>query len=111
MNDEETAIFYAQIFSEEKAAEASGTQTALNESEESIKNKKEFATPYLVGGSIGLPGIWTFIAVTIGGGILGPAGFFLGVPIASAIYKLIRSDIEYREHQLIVNPDNNLRQI
>lgn len=47
MNDEESAIFYAQIFSEEKAAEASGTQTALNESEESIKNKKEFATPYL----------------------------------------------------------------
>lgn len=67
--------------------------------------------PRVVGGSIGLPGIWTFIAVTIGGGILGPAGFFLGVPIASAIYKLIRSDIEYREHQLIVNPDNNLRQI
>lgn len=67
--------------------------------------------PRVVGGSIGLPGIWTFIAVTIGGGILGPAGFFLGVPIASAIYKLISSDIEYREHQLIVNPDNNLRQI
>lgn len=46
--------------------------------------------PRIVGGSIGLPGIWTFIAVTIGGGILGPAGFFLGVPIASVIYKLIR---------------------
>ncbi|MGO1932006.1 MAG: AI-2E family transporter [Ruoffia tabacinasalis] len=54
--------------------------------------------PRIVGGSIGLPGIWTFIAVTIGGGILGPAGFFLGVPIASVIYKLIRSNVEYKEH-------------
>lgn len=53
--------------------------------------------PRVVGGSIGLPGIWTFIAVTIGGGILGPSGFFLGVPIASAVYKLIRTDVEYRE--------------
>ncbi|MGO3212611.1 MAG: AI-2E family transporter [Ruoffia tabacinasalis] len=54
--------------------------------------------PRIVGGSIGLPGIWTCIAVTIGGGILGPAGFFLGVPIASVIYKLIRSNVEYKEH-------------
>ena len=55
--------------------------------------------PRVVGGSIGLPGIWTFIAVTIGGGILGPAGFFLGVPIASVLFKLLRTNIEYREAQ------------
>lgn len=53
--------------------------------------------PRVVGGSIGLPGIWTFIAVTVGGSLLGPIGFFVGVPIASTVYKLIESDVEYRE--------------
>lgn len=64
--------------------------------------------PRIVGGSIGLPGIWTFIAVTIGGGILGPAGFFLGVPIASVIYKLIRSNVEYKEHYYELDHGNEL---
>ena len=64
--------------------------------------------PRIVGGSIGLPGIWTFIAVTIGGGILGPAGFFLGVPIASVIYKLIRSNVEYKEHYYEVDHESEL---
>ena len=64
--------------------------------------------PRIVGGSIGLPGIWTFIAVTIGGGILGPAGFFLGVPIASVIYKLIRSNVEYKEHHYELDHGNEL---
>ncbi|UUX32823.1 AI-2E family transporter [Fundicoccus culcitae] len=53
--------------------------------------------PRVVGGSIGLPGIWTFIAVTLGGGLLGGVGFFIGVPIASTIYKLLRRDVEVRE--------------
>lgn len=53
--------------------------------------------PRVVGGSIGLPGIWTFIAVTIGGSLLGPVGFFIGVPVASTVYKLIENDVQYRE--------------
>lgn len=64
--------------------------------------------PRIVGGSIDLPGIWTFIAVTIGGGILGPAGFFLGVPIASVIYKLIRSNVEYKEHYYELDHESEL---
>ncbi|MBA5728210.1 AI-2E family transporter [Aerococcaceae bacterium INB8] len=64
--------------------------------------------PRIVGGSIGLPGIWTFIAVTIGGGLLGPAGFFLGVPIASVIYKLIRSNVEYKEHYYELDLESEL---
>ncbi|MGO4941828.1 AI-2E family transporter [Ruoffia tabacinasalis] len=64
--------------------------------------------PRIVGGSIGLPGIWTFIAVTIGGGILGPAGFILGVPIASVIYKLIRSNVEYKEHHYELDHESEL---
>ena len=64
--------------------------------------------PRIVGGSIGLPGIWTFIAVTIGGGVLGPAGFFLGVPIASVIDKLIRSNVEYKEHYYELDHESEL---
>lgn len=67
--------------------------------------------PRVVGGSIGLPGIWTFIAVTIGGGVLGPAGFLLGVPIASTLYKLIKANVEYREHHMMVNSEPKIRQL
>ncbi len=49
--------------------------------------------PKVVGSSIGLPGIWVLAAVTIGGGILGVLGMLLGVPVAAAIYKLIRDDV------------------
>lgn len=49
--------------------------------------------PKVVGTSIGLPGIWVLAAVTIGGGIFGILGMLLGVPIAAAIYRIIREDI------------------
>lgn len=67
--------------------------------------------PRVVGGSIGLPGLWTFISVTIGGAIMGPAGFFLGVPIASALYKMIQTNVEYREYQLETTGEVELRQL
>ncbi len=49
--------------------------------------------PKVVGKSIGLPGIWVLAAVTIGGGIMGVAGMLIGVPIAAALYKMLRDDI------------------
>ncbi len=49
--------------------------------------------PRVVGSSIGLPGIWVLAAVTIGGGVLGIAGMFLGVPIAAAVYQLLKRDV------------------
>lgn len=67
--------------------------------------------PRVVGGSIGLPGLWTFISVTIGGAIMGPAGFFLGVPIASALYKMIQTNVEYREYQLETTGEVEFRQL
>ncbi|MCR8968779.1 AI-2E family transporter [Facklamia sp. 7083-14-GEN3] len=53
--------------------------------------------PRVVGGSIGLPGMWVLFAVTIGGGLYGVAGMLLGVPLASAIYKIIKRDVLERE--------------
>ncbi|MBA5728207.1 hypothetical protein HW423_00175 [Aerococcaceae bacterium INB8] len=47
INDEESAILYAQIFSEEKAAEASNAQAASTEAVESTEPEEGFAAPYL----------------------------------------------------------------
>lgn len=49
--------------------------------------------PRVVGTAIGLPGIWVLSAVIIGGGMMGIPGMLLGVPIASALYRLLRNDI------------------
>lgn len=45
--------------------------------------------PKVVGSSIGLPGIWVLAAVTVGGGVMGVTGMFIGVPVAAAVYKLL----------------------
>jgi len=46
--------------------------------------------PRVVGASIGLPGFWVLIAVTIGGGMFGITGMLLAVPLAATFYKLLR---------------------
>lgn len=53
--------------------------------------------PKVVGTSIGLPGVWVLAAVTVGGGIFGILGMLIGVPLAAAIYKLIKEDIKKGE--------------
>lgn len=45
--------------------------------------------PRVVGDSIGLPGLWVFAAITVGGGLMGIAGVLLGVPVAATVYKLL----------------------
>ena len=50
--------------------------------------------PKVMGNSIGLPGFWVLVAVTIGGGMFGVMGIILSVPIASTIYRIIKDDIK-----------------
>lgn len=52
--------------------------------------------PRVVGSSIGLPGVWVLAAVTIGGGVLGIVGMLLGVPLAAALYQLLKTDVKNR---------------
>ena len=52
--------------------------------------------PRVVGSSIGLPGVWVLTAVTIGGGVMGIPGMLLGVPLASAAYRLLGRDVQAR---------------
>lgn len=44
--------------------------------------------PKVVGTSVGLPSMWTLVAVTIGADIMGVAGMVLMIPICSVIYAL-----------------------
>lgn len=47
--------------------------------------------PKVMGTSLGLPGIWVFAAVIIGGGLGGIVGMLFGVPVAATIYKLVHT--------------------
>ena len=53
--------------------------------------------PRVMGKALGLPGIWVFAAVTIGSSLMGFTGLLLGVPTASALYRLLRDDLRSRE--------------
>lgn len=52
--------------------------------------------PKVVGTSIGLPGMWVLVAVTIGGEVMGISGMFLMIPLASVLYTLMREITEKR---------------
>ena len=56
--------------------------------------------PKVVGSSIGLPGIWVFASVMIGGGLFGIQGVLFGIPTVSVIYQLIKNDLRKRENVL-----------
>lgn len=45
--------------------------------------------PRVVGTSIGLPGMWVLVAVTVGGGLMGVGGMLLMIPLASVVYTLL----------------------
>ncbi|MCI6936435.1 MAG: AI-2E family transporter [Candidatus Faecousia sp.] len=46
--------------------------------------------PRVVGTSIGLPGMWVLVAVTVGGDLMGVGGMLLMIPVTSVIYALLR---------------------
>lgn len=51
-----------------------------------------FMYPYIVGTSVGLPAMWVMVSVTIGGSLMGVAGMFICIPIASIFYTLVRQN-------------------
>ena len=53
--------------------------------------------PKVVGSSIGLPGIWVFVAVIVSGGLFGITGVILGVPIIASLYKILKNYVNKRE--------------
>jgi len=49
--------------------------------------------PRVVGGSVGLPAIWTLLAVVVGGSVSGIFGIIVFIPIFSVMYALLKRDV------------------
>ena len=64
--------------------------------------------PRVVGTSIGLPGMWVLVAVTIGGGLMGVGGMLLMIPLASVFYTLLREFTDKRLAQRGIPEDKLL---
>ena len=60
--------------------------------------------PKVVGGSIGLPGMWVLAAVTIGGDLMGVVGMFLMIPLSSVVYTLLREITNKRLAKRQIDP-------
>ena len=45
--------------------------------------------PKVVGKSVGLPGMWVLVAVSVGGELMGVAGMFIMIPLMAVIYTLL----------------------
>ncbi len=52
--------------------------------------------PRIVGNSVGLPGIWVMMAVTVGGSLMGILGMLVFVPLSSVLYALLRENVNIR---------------
>ncbi|MBO5657558.1 MAG: AI-2E family transporter [Agathobacter sp.] len=55
--------------------------------------------PKVVGKSIGLPSIWVLAAVTVGAGVWGIPGMIVAVPLFSAVYRLVKEDVNKRKER------------
>lgn len=58
--------------------------------------------PIVLGDQLGLSGFWILFSVTVGGGLWGVPGMFLGVPLFALIYQLvaqhIRKKLDQKDH-------------
>lgn len=61
--------------------------------------------PKVVGTSIGLPGMWVLVAVTIGGDLMGITGMLVMIPISSVLYALLREFTAKRVTERGIDPD------
>lgn len=59
--------------------------------------------PRVVGGSVGLPALWTLVAVIIGGNVSGILGIIVFIPIFSVIYALLRRNVYSRLDKKNIN--------
>ena len=61
--------------------------------------------PKVVGTSIGLPGMWVLLAVTIGGELMGVAGMLVMIPLVSVLYTLGREFTNSRLEERGISPE------
>lgn len=66
--------------------------------------------PKVVGTSIGLPGMWVLVAVTVGGDLMGVAGMLIMIPISSVLYTLLREFTARRVAERGIDPEKLMDQ-
>lgn len=52
--------------------------------------------PYILGDSLGLPSLWIMFSIIVGGGFFGLVGMFLGVPLFSVVYIVVKTSVQRR---------------
>jgi len=65
--------------------------------------------PRVVGTSIGLPGMWVLVAVSVGGELMGVGGMLVMIPLASVLYTLAREFTDRRLQERNI-PEEKLRE-
>lgn len=61
--------------------------------------------PHVVGSAVGLPAIWIFAAIVVGGNFGGIFGMILAIPLFALFYTLLAQDLRKREAQAEQPPD------
>ena len=61
--------------------------------------------PRVVGTSVGLPSMWTLVAVSVGADIMGVAGMVLMIPVCSVLYTLLREFTAKRVQEKGIDPE------
>jgi predicted PurR-regulated permease PerM len=70
-----------------------------------LENK--FVYPRVVGSSVGLPSIWVFMAVMVGGSLCGVIGMIVFIPLTSTFYQLLKEDVRKRREISEKTADNS----
>ena len=59
--------------------------------------ENQFIYPNVVGSSVGLPPLFTLLAVMLGGKLLGLIGMIFFIPLMAVVYSLVREDVQRRD--------------
>ena len=59
----------------------------------------QFIYPRVVGGSVGLPAVFTLIAVFVGGNLFGILGMLFFIPLTSVIYQLVGENVRSKKQK------------
>ena len=59
--------------------------------------ENQFIYPNVVGSSVGLPPLFTLLAVMLGGKLFGLLGMIFCIPVMAVIYTLVREDVQLRD--------------
>ena len=59
--------------------------------------ENQFIYPNVVGNSVGLPPLFTLLAVMLGGKLFGIIGMIFFIPLMAVVYTLVREDVQRRD--------------